>query len=63
LPKRSELERWMRRHDCEHVREGASHSIWRNAITGDRAPVPRHREISKGTARAVCKQLGIPPLP
>jgi hypothetical protein len=59
--KRRELERHLRHCGCEPLREGANHAIWTNAILDLRAPVPRHREIPAGTARAICRQLAVPP--
>jgi hypothetical protein len=43
------------------MREGAKHTIWHNPALDVRTPVPRHREIPIGTARAICRQLSIPP--
>lgn len=40
-------------------REGAEHTIWINPQTGQKASIPRHSEIKKFTARAICKDLGI----
>ena len=45
---------------CELLREGAKHSVWMNIETERRTTVPRHRSIPRSTARAICKQLGIP---
>jgi hypothetical protein len=59
--KRQELERHLTDHGCGVLREGAKHVIWRNTERDLRAPVPRHREIPIGTARAICRQLGVPP--
>jgi len=59
--KRRELERHLADHGCEVLREGANHTIWHNPPADLRAPVPRHREIPAGTARAICRQLAIPP--
>ena len=42
-------------------REGANHSIYRNTVTGETAPVPRHSEVKDNLARKICKELGIPP--
>jgi HicA toxin of bacterial toxin-antitoxin, len=60
--KRRDLERHLRAHGAENLREGARHSVW--AIGGpesDRiAAVPRHIEIKTGTVRAICNALGIP---
>jgi mRNA interferase HicA len=51
--KRRELERHLAAHGCEVLREGAKHTIWHNPPADVRAPVPRHREIPTGTARAI----------
>ena len=60
--KRRELERHLRAHGAELLREGARHSVW--AIGGPQSErisaLPRHNEIKTGTARAICKELGIP---
>ncbi|MGH2859510.1 MAG: type II toxin-antitoxin system HicA family toxin [Solirubrobacteraceae bacterium] len=42
------------------LRDGARHAIWANPAVDLRAPVPRHREIPTGTARAICRQLAVP---
>jgi predicted RNA binding protein YcfA (HicA-like mRNA interferase family) len=62
--KRIELERWMRSHGAEAVpgRSRGGHDAWRHADTGAKSFVPRHREIGIGVARAICRQLGIPPI-
>jgi predicted RNA binding protein YcfA (HicA-like mRNA interferase family) len=59
--KRRDLERHLTSHGCHVLREGASHSIWHNPPADLRTPVPRHNEIPTGTARAICRQLAIPP--
>jgi mRNA interferase HicA len=59
--KRRELERHLAAHGCEVLREGANHTIWHNPTSDHRTPVPRHREIPAGTARAICRQLAIAP--
>ncbi|MHB1244441.1 MAG: type II toxin-antitoxin system HicA family toxin [Gaiellaceae bacterium] len=61
--KRQELERHLAEHGCEKLREGAKHAIWVNRTRDLRAPIPRHREVPIGTARAICRQLGIPSPP
>lgn len=45
---------------CRFVREGGDHSIWVNPQTGQRVPIPRHREILEFTAKRICQQLGVP---
>jgi hypothetical protein len=61
--KRRELEAHLCACGCVAIREGANHTIWNNADRDMRAPVPRHREIPAGTARAICRQLGSAPPP
>ena len=56
---RSALERHLRQHGCGLVRNGR-HAIWENHETGKRAPIPRHRTVKRGLARAICRQLGVP---
>ena len=58
--RRQELLGHLRQHGCKLFREGRSHSIWFNPSNNRQASVPRHREISDYTARAICRQLGIP---
>lgn len=58
--KRRDLVQHLRGHGCELLREGRSHSVWVNPVTGQQATVPRHREVNDYTARGVCKQLGVP---
>jgi mRNA interferase HicA len=55
-----DLERHLRACGCELLREGAKHPVWHNAETKKRTTVPRHREIPRTTARAICRQLGVP---
>jgi mRNA interferase HicA len=58
--KRRELERHLREHGVELLREGGKHSFW--GFDRERsAAVPRHPEIKPGTVRAICRDLGIPP--
>jgi mRNA interferase HicA len=49
-------------HHCEVVREGGSHTVWQHRDSRRRSTVPRHRDLPRTTARAICKQLGVPPL-
>jgi predicted RNA binding protein YcfA (HicA-like mRNA interferase family) len=58
--KRRELIRHLEQHGCALVREGHSHSIFENLDNGQRAPVPRHREIPDPLVRSICRQLTIP---
>ena len=61
--KRVDLSKYLRRQDCEVLRQGGDHEQWVNRATGATSSVPRHREVSAGTARSACKQLGVPPPP
>lgn len=60
MPKRTEVIRKIRHLANQHgqkatiVRQG-SHEIWECA--GLRFPIPRHREITEGTARAIINRL------
>jgi mRNA interferase HicA len=58
--KRRELIRHLLAHGCQLLREGRAHSIWINPANGQQSAIPRHREIDDYTARAICRQLGIP---
>ena len=58
--KRGDLIRHLRNHGCEFLREGRSHSIWINSVTGDFDYVPRHTEIKNYMARKICRKLSIP---
>jgi hypothetical protein len=55
--KRADLERWLRSHGAEPVagRSGGGHDAWHSGTQA------AHREI--GVARAICRQLGVPPIP
>lgn len=56
-----DLERHLRAHGAAVARDRGNHTVWtRDAKT---APVPRHREISAGLVRAICKQLDVPAPP
>jgi mRNA interferase HicA len=58
--KRRDLIRHLEGHGCEFVREGKEQTLYINRKTKRAAAVPRHREIPAGTARAICRALGIP---
>ncbi|HWE92924.1 MAG TPA: type II toxin-antitoxin system HicA family toxin [Tepidisphaeraceae bacterium] len=40
-------------------REGGEHTIYRGPA-GELCPVPRHREIQRGTARSIAAQAKVP---
>ena len=58
--KKREFERHLANHGCQLVRQAAKHEMWENPATGERATVPRHREIKTPTARGICRQLSVP---
>ena len=58
--KRQDLVRHLRQHNCELLREGRSHSVWQNSASRRQSTLPRHLEVDDYTARAICRQLGVP---
>lgn len=56
--KRRDLESRLRRAGCYLKREGASHSLWINPLTGATEAVPRHSEIKEPLARKILRNLG-----
>ncbi|MCE9590818.1 MAG: type II toxin-antitoxin system HicA family toxin [Planctomycetes bacterium] len=54
------LQQHLRKHGCVFVRHGAKHDVWTNPRIQAESAVPRHREIPTGTAKAICRELGIP---
>ncbi len=59
--KRQALAKHLRRHGCYLKREGGSHSLWVNPLTGQVEAIPRHSEISDRLAARICKGLSVPP--
>jgi hypothetical protein len=57
---RRALERHLRVHGCILHHHGGNHDVWINQFTSARASVPRHRGVRRGTARTICRQLGVP---
>ena len=57
--KRNALLKHLRRNGCYLKREGGSHSLWCNPLTGHTEAVPRHVEISNRLIRKICKALSI----
>ena len=60
--KRTALLRHLRRHGCYLKREGGSHSLWENPLTGELEAVPRHTEIPDRLAGKICRGLSMPAL-
>ena len=59
--KRVDLLRRLREEGCVLVRTVGRHDFYRNVITGESRPVPRHREIKETTARSILRALSAPP--
>lgn len=57
---RRALERHLRRHGCEFAHHGAKHDFWVNLSNLAIAPVPRHKNVKRGTVRSICRVLRIP---
>jgi len=57
--KRSTLLKHLRKHGCYLKKEGSSHSLWCNPLTGHVEAVPRHTEISNRLARKIFKAFSI----
>jgi len=56
---RDELIRQLRASGCVLLRHGGRHDIYFNPETGQKQPVPRHREIDEALAKHIRKFLGI----
>ena len=57
--KRRKLIRHLSKNDCELLRDGSRHSIWRNISLGYMTAVPRHNEIKEFMVLKICKDLDI----
>lgn len=57
--KRDELVRQLLATGCVLIRHGGRHDIYLNPRTGQKQPVPRHREIEDVLAKHIVKFLGI----
>ena len=59
--KYSELERMIKEAGCEIVREGKSHTLWRNPSTGKTFTVPTRKtqDVPPGTFRSIAKSAGL----
>ncbi|MBN1625680.1 MAG: type II toxin-antitoxin system HicA family toxin [Deltaproteobacteria bacterium] len=57
--KRKEFIRYLKRHGCAFLREGARHSWWWNPELNKRSSIPRYIEIDNSLVRKICKDLGI----
>ena len=41
------------------MRQGGSHTIYKNLDTGKMTSVPRHREVKENLVKKICDDLGI----
>ena len=57
--KRQAFIRELEQAGCELVRHGKRHDVYRNPAGGQRAPIPRHREIADTLCEVIRKQLGL----
>jgi mRNA interferase HicA len=58
--KRNKLIKYLEKNDCIFLREGSSHSIYRNIQNGKISTAPRHSDIKEILVRKICKDLGVP---
>jgi predicted RNA binding protein YcfA (HicA-like mRNA interferase family) len=58
--KRNNLVKYLEKYNCTFVREGRSHTLYRNISNGQLSTVPRHPDIKENLCRKICKDLGIP---
>jgi mRNA interferase HicA len=57
--KRNALLRHLTKYDCQLLREGGRHSIWKNTKTGELTAIPRHTEIKELMVKKICTDLGV----
>ncbi len=60
--KRVDLLRHLRSQGCQLRGEGRAHSVWYNPTNRRQSSIPRHPDVDDYTARAICRQLGVPEL-
>lgn len=58
--KRIDLLKHLKAHNCELLREGSNHAIYRNTENGKQTAIGRHQELDNLLCKKICKQLGIP---
>jgi len=56
---RNKFVKYLEKNGCSFVREGASHTLYRNKANGNYSTVPRHPDIKENLCRKICKDLGI----
>ncbi len=60
--KRQQFLKYLQKHNCILLREGANHSIYMNQKNQKQSSVSRQRELSNLMCNKICKQLEIPPV-
>jgi predicted RNA binding protein YcfA (HicA-like mRNA interferase family) len=58
--KRNKFVKYIEINGCTIVREGSSHTLYRNIGSGKISTVPRQPDIKENLCRKICKDLGIP---
>lgn len=58
--KQRDLIKHLKRHGCEFLLEGGSHTVYINRTSKKCSVVPRHRKVLDFTAKKICKDLDIP---
>ncbi len=58
--KRQQFIKYLKKHDCVLLSEGANHSIYQTPLNKKQSSVSRHRELSDLLCNKICKQLEIP---
>ena len=55
--KRRDLIRHLGTHGCVFLREGGSHTVYVNRLSGKVSTIPRHREINDFLPRKISRDL------
>lgn len=58
--KRNKFIKHLNKHHCQLHRHGGKHDVFENTNTKKKTTIPRHPQIDKLLAEAICKQLEIP---
>lgn len=51
--------RYLNEQNCQLIREGGNHSIFRNQSNRKISSIPRHKEVKNNLVRKICKDLDI----
>jgi len=57
--KRKDFIQYLEMNQCYFLREGGSHTIYKNIQNGKKSAIPRHSEIKKVVVMSICKALEI----